>query len=123
MNLQLFVFCGVVLGAFSAACSAACDAKAGEMQFSKCAACHSVEAGVHLMGPSLHALMGRKAGSADGFTYSDAMSNADFVWTEKALSAFIKNPAAYVAGTVMPFAGIRKVEQRDALVCYLKQFD
>ena len=99
---------------------AECDTAAGKKQFNKCAACHSMEAGTQMMGPSLHGLMGREVGSLPGFMFSPAMEEADFVWSESTLSAFLEKPMQYVPGTVMPFGGIRKEEQRAALVCYLK---
>jgi cytochrome c len=80
-----------------------------------------MEAATHMMGPSLHGLMGRKVGSAPGFTFSPAMEQADFVWTDSTLSAFLENPMQYVPGTAMPFGGIRKSGQRAELVCYIKQ--
>jgi cytochrome c len=98
-----------------------CDSAAGEKQFNKCVACHSMEAGTHMMGPSLHDLMGRKVGTAQGFTFSPAMEQADFAWTDSTLSAFLENPMQYVPGTAMPFGGIKKAEQRAELVCYIKQ--
>ena len=75
-----------------------------------------------MMGPSLHGLIGRKIGSTPAFTFSPAMEEADFVWSDGTLSAFLESPMQYVPGTVMPFGGIRKDEQRASLVCYLKQF-
>ena len=102
---------------------AECDVEAGKKQFNKCVACHSVEPGVQLMGPSLHGLMGREVGSLDDFPFSEAMVTADFIWTEETLDAFIENPMQYLPGTVMPFGGIRKANQRDALVCYIKLLD
>ncbi len=102
---------------------AGCDLEAGKKQFNKCAACHSVESDVHLMGPSLHGLMGREVGSLADFPFSEAMETADFIWTEETLAGFIESPMQYIPGTVMPFGGIRKAEQRGALNCYIKQLN
>ena len=96
-----------------------CDIEAGKKAFNKCVACHSMEPGQHMMGPSLHGLMGREVGTAEGFVYSPAMEEADFTWTEETLSAFLESPMQYVPGTTMPFGGIKKPEQRQALNCYL----
>ena len=101
---------------------AACDVEAGKKQFNKCAACHSVEPGVHLMGPSLHGLIGREVGRVADFPFSEAMETADFIWTEETLDDFIESPMQYLPGTVMPFGGIRKAEQRQAINCYIKGF-
>lgn len=92
---------------------------AGKRQFTKCAACHSLEKGVNLMGPSLAGLAGRKAGSVAGFAYSAAMQQSKVVWTRQTLSAFLEKPMEYLPGTVMPFGGLSKPEQRTALIDYL----
>lgn len=97
-----------------------CDPEAGRKVYNKCSACHPLEPGVHLMGPSMHGVFGRQAGTAEGFSYSDAMAEAGFTWSDETLSAFLENPMQYLPGTTMPFAGLRKEEQRQALVCYLK---
>jgi cytochrome c len=109
--------CAIVALFFCAEGQASCDVAAGEKIFAKCAACHSLEPGQHLMGPSLHAVLGRHAGRADGFVYSLAMERAKITWTAETLEAFIADPAGYVPGTAMPFAGLKSPEQRAALVC------
>ncbi len=98
-----------------------CDLEKGKKQFNKCSACHSMEADVHMMGPSLHGLMGRQVGTTEGFVFSQAMEGADFLWTPESLSSFLENPTGTVPGTVMPFGGIRKADQRAALVCYIEK--
>lgn len=102
---------------------AECDVDAGKKQFNKCVACHAVDPGVQLMGPSLHGLMGREVGSAEDFPFSEAMAAADFIWTDETLDAFLESPMQYLPGTVMPFGGIRKAGQRDSLICYIKQLN
>lgn len=111
---------GVVIAIASVGAQAECDVEAGKKVFNKCAACHSLEPGQHMMGPSLHGLMGREAGTAEGFLYSQALEDADFVWNEETLSAFLESPMQYLPGTTMPFGGLKKAGQRDALNCYLK---
>jgi cytochrome c2 len=95
---------------------------AGKKQFNKCAACHSLEAETHLQGPSLSGLFGRRAGSVKGFIFSPALEQADFVWTEETLSAFLEDPMTYIPGNSMPFGGLRRPDQRRDLIEYLKQF-
>lgn len=96
-----------------------CDAAQGEQGFEKCAACHSLLAGQHMMGPSLNGLNGRKAGTVDGFNFSIAMRDSGIVWNSVTLNEFLKSPQSFIPGTVMPFGGIRNATERAALVCYL----
>jgi cytochrome c len=63
--------------------------------------------------------MGRPVVVAEGFLYSEAVEQADFTWNEDTLSAFLENPALNMPGTVMPFAGLKKPEQRLAVNCLL----
>ena len=111
---------GVVIANASVGAQAECDVEAGKKVFNKCVACHSLEPGQHMMGPSLHGLFGRQVGTAEGFLYSQALEDADFVWNEETLSAFLENPMQYLPGTTMPFGGLKKTGQREALNCYLK---
>ncbi|MCB1698027.1 MAG: c-type cytochrome [Halioglobus sp.] len=99
---------------------AATDAAAlGRKQFAKCAACHSLQEGAHLMGPSLAGLQGRQVGRVEGFLFSPALEGSTAVWDRETLSAFLENPAGYLPGTVMPFGGLRDQAQREALIDYL----
>ncbi|NIB38037.1 c-type cytochrome [Pseudomaricurvus alkylphenolicus] len=106
----------------SLAASDSCDKQIGKSQYNKCVACHSVKPGVHKMGPSLHGLIGRKAGAVKGFGFSYAMEQAGFVWTQESLDQFLESPMQSVPGTVMPFGGMQNSDQRKALICYLQQF-
>ena len=110
----------VIAGAMSGFTYAECDTEVGRKQYNKCVACHSTEPGVQLMGPSLHGLLGRKAGSVEGFTYSLAMEEAEITWSVESLDAFLHSPASVVPGTTMPFGGIRNPGQRAALTCYIQ---
>lgn len=98
-----------------------CDLQQAKKQFNKCIACHDVKEGVNKMGPSLHQVIDRKAGTQPGFYYSEAMKNSDITWTKENLSQFLKKPKDMVKGTTMPFSGIKKQAQRDAIICYLGQ--
>jgi cytochrome c len=81
------------------------DEDANRAQFlTSCGTCHSVElAAPPRQGPSLNGIFGRKAGSLDGFEYSDALKSADWVWDEAHLDKWIENAQAMRPGVVMPY--------------------
>ena len=87
--------------------------------FDRCVACHAKE-GTGDLGPNLHGVFGRKAGSLEDFRYSRAMARSGIVWNEKALDAFLKAPDQFVPGTRMPFEGIANDAERAAVIKYLK---
>ena len=99
------------------------DAAAGEKIFKKCKACHVVYAKIHKTGPHLVNIMGRTAGSVDGYKkYSKAMKSSGIVWNEETLDGYLEKPKAYVKGTRMVFAGLRKEEDRANVIAYLKSY-
>ena len=114
---------GVGLALLTAASAqAAGDPKKGEQVFNtQCKACHSLEAGKNGIGPSLHGLLGRKAGAAPGYSYSAAMKNSAVVWNEDTLKPYLADPHKFVPGDKMMFAGIKNDEQLDDLIVYLKK--
>lgn len=86
-----------------------------------CRTCHSMREGDHRLGPSLHGIVGRKAGSAEGYQFSSAMEGAELVWDEATLDDFIANPNQVVPGNRMqPFGGIDDAQQRGEIIAYLK---
>ncbi|PTS90463.1 cytochrome c family protein [Sphingomonas sp. HMWF008] len=97
------------------------DAKKGEADFITCKTCHAIEAGVNKIGPSLHAIVGRKAGEIAGYTYSAANKNSGITWTEEKLFQYLENPQRVVPGTKMSFAGWPTDPQKRAdVIAYLK---
>ena len=89
--------------------------------FRRCAACHTLEPGVHRTGPSLAGVFGRKAGTAEGFhRYSDALRSADLVWREDTLNGFLADPQAFLPGNRMTFPGIADAQARADVIAYLK---
>jgi cytochrome c len=106
----------------SSAALAQDDADATELAYNNhCRTCHVIDANDHRLGPSLHGIIGREAGSAPGFGYSSAMAKADVVWDEETLDRFIEAPDAVVPGNNMkPYSGITSAEQRAKIVAYLK---
>jgi cytochrome c len=103
------------------AATAAGDAALGEKIFLRCKACHTVEAGSHKVGPSLAGVFGRKAGSAEGFKYSEPMAKADIVWDDATLDAYLANPKQYIPGNRMAFPGLSKEQDRANVIAYLHQ--
>jgi cytochrome c len=98
------------------------DPANGARAFRACAACHSLAPGQHKTGPSLAGVIGRKAGTADGFRrYSPALTGADVVWDTVALDAWITDPQALIPGNRMAFRGLPDAQARADLVAYLAQ--
>ncbi len=99
---------------------AAGNAQTGAALFNRCAICHSNSKGApNRMGPNLFRVVGRKAGTYPGFSYSIAMKHSGMVWTPAKLDAYLASPAQVVPGNNMPFAGIALAQQRADLVAYL----
>lgn len=97
------------------------DAKKGEADFITCKTCHAIEAGVNKIGPSLHGVVGRKAGTIPGFTYSTANKDSGITWTEDKLFQYLEKPQRVVPGTKMTFAGWPDDPQKRAdVIAYLK---
>src|SRR4051794_6533006 len=129
--MKLMIRCSVAtLGLMYAACAALTllsqsaafaqsDANRGEKVFEECRACHTTDAGVNLVGPSLRGVIGRKSGALDDFRYSPAMKRADIVWTRQTLDAFIADPQGIVPANRMPFSGIPDAKSRAAVIEYL----
>jgi cytochrome c len=99
----------------------AADVAHGRTVFARCAACHDLNTGKTVLGPSLKGVIGRKAGSVAGFTYSPAMKARDVDWTAGNLDLFIAAPTRFVPGTRMPFAGLPDAKDRADLIAYLEQ--
>jgi len=101
----------------------AADPVAGENVFKRCAVCHMVgEDAKPRVGPVLNGLIGRKAGTYEGFKYTEANKNSGLVWDEATLANYLRNPRAAIPGTSMTFAGIKKDGEIANLIAYLKQF-
>lgn len=97
------------------------SAQRGAMVYRACAACHSLEPGMHLTGPSLAGLWGKKAASVADFPrYSKALSGQAFFWDETTLNAWVKAPLDFVAGSQMTFRGIDDERARQDLVAFLR---
>jgi cytochrome c len=100
------------------------DAAAGENSFKKCLACHSIGEGAkNKVGPVLNGLDGRKSGSVEGFSYSEANKGSGITWNKEQFLDYIKDPKAKIPGTKMAFAGIKNEKEANDLWAYISQFD
>lgn len=93
---------------------------AGEAAFAQCKVCHSLEEGKTMIGPTLHKVIGRTAGSVAGYGYSTAMKSSGIVWNEEKLFAYLEKPQALVPGTKMSFAGYPDAQKRADVIAWLK---
>ena len=109
-----------IVFSLAAGTAGATNANKGKRVFNKCKACHALKAGKNKVGPSLHGIMGRKAGMVTKFKYSKAMKNSGLTWDEETLRKYLKKPRSFLKGTRMAFAGIKKDKDMDNLIAYLK---
>jgi cytochrome c len=116
---------GLMLAAFIAAPGVALaqDADAGALVFAKCRVCHQVGETAKIgVGPVLNGVVGRKAGSYPGYSYSAANKESGITWDVPTLKEYLKNPRAKVPGTKMIFPGLQNERDINNVIAYLKQF-
>jgi cytochrome c len=100
------------------------DVENGAEVFKKCRACHQIgEDAKNAVGPVLNGLLGRKSGTIEGFSYSDANKGSGVVWDEATFAKYIADPRAFMPGTKMAFAGLKDPEDVKDLIAFLKQYD
>jgi cytochrome c len=100
------------------------DAAKGEKVFKRCQACHVVNAEQNRVGPHLVGVIGRKAGSVEGFNYSDAMKAKGaegLEWNEETIGKYIENPKDFIPKNKMAFPGLKKEDERADVIAYLKE--
>ena len=115
----------IVIAAMAAASGAqAQDAAAGKSSFNKCLACHAIGEGAkNKVGPELNGLDGRKSGTTEGYSYSEANKNSGITWNKELFLEYIKDPKAKIPGTKMAFAGIKNETEINNLWTFISQFD
>jgi cytochrome c len=93
----------------------------GASLFGQCVACHSIEPGVHLSGPSLARIWERRSGTVEGFTrYSEPLARANVTWDERTLDRWLEHPQTVIPGNLMTYPGLKDAGQRADLLAYLK---
>ena len=96
------------------------DYARGRRTFKLCQSCHTLgEGGPNLVGPNLHGLFGRDIGSLEGFEYSNAVADAGFAWTPEKLDEWLAGPNTFLPGNRMAFSGVRKPQDRLAVIAYI----
>ena len=115
----------IVIAAMTAASGAlAQDATAGKASFNKCLACHAIGEGAkNKVGPELNGLDGRKSGTTEGYSYSEANKNSGITWGKDVFLEYIRDPKAKIPGTKMIFAGIKNEKEANDLWAFLAQYD
>ena len=102
------------------------NAEEGAEVFKKCRACHDVgPEAKNKVGPLLNGIIGRPAGTVEGFNYSDANKQAGskgLVWTDDVMFKYLEAPLSFMPGTKMAFAGLKDAQDRKDVIAYLKKF-
>jgi cytochrome c len=97
------------------------DLANGRRQFAKCRSCHVIEkGGDNRVGPALHGIFGRTAGTAAGFAYSPALKGAGFVWDGGKLDQWLADPKGFLPGNRMTFVGLKQEKDRRDVIAYIK---
>ena len=102
---------------------ASADTARGKILFLQCRACHSLvpEAEAGKIGPTLYGVIGRAAGTAPGFLYSDAVAKSGITWTPEQIDKWLQRPSEFLPGNKMVFIGIQSPEDRANIIAYIQQ--
>jgi cytochrome c len=120
--MRIWVIAGVLVFASTSA-TLAQDVAAGEQSFNKCRPCHDVGPDAkNKLGPPLNGIDGRKAGTAEGFNYSDPLKALGITWDKAKFQEWVENPAGMAPGTRMAFSGIKDDAERQNLWAYVNEF-
>jgi cytochrome c len=116
MRLLLFLCLAIPLIAYPQ------DRNRGQKLFEECRACHALEKGAkEAVGPDLHGVFGRKAGSVDDFRYSPAMKRSGVTWSPQTLDAYVADPQKSIPQNRMPYAGMPEARDRADLIAYMRE--
>jgi len=117
------IICSAALIVALPALAVAEDLENGKAVWNKCRACHQIGEGAkNLVGPVLNGLFGRKAGTIEGFNYSEANKTSGITWDEATFREYIKNPKTKIPNTKMVFVGLSDEKDIEDLLAFLKQF-
>ena len=119
---KLFALTAVLaMAAVTAPAFAEGDAAKGEKVFKKCKACHTVkQSGKHRVGPNLHGIIGRKAGTVEGYKkFSKGLKSAGITWDAKLLDQYLTSPKKMIKGSRMAFPGLKREKDRANVIAYL----
>lgn len=125
MRTGLVSAVAVLASTIAATAAMAQDAENGQDLYRQCRACHQIGPGAkNLVGPQLNGIIGRKAGTVEGFNYSEANKKAGaggLVWTDEIMLKYLENPLQFMPGTKMAYAGMKDEGDRKDLIAYLKK--
>lgn len=124
VNRSIALLAASLLLAAPGSALAAGNAQNGQKVFKKCAACHALQPGKKKIGPSLHGVVGRTAGTAKGYKFSKAMAShgkSGAVWSAATLDSYLRAPRKTVPGTKMAFPGLKNERDRADVIAYLQQ--
>ena len=98
------------------------DVDHGKNVFKKCSACHSVnKGGKNKIGPALYNVLGRNVAALGNYKYSKALAGYGKSWTFEEMNGFLTKPTAYIKGTKMAFAGLKKEKDRASIILFMNQ--
>ena len=116
---KLLVVIGTITTILIFSIANAADPAKGKKVFRKCVACHSLQECKNKIGPPLNNLLGRKAGSVEGYKYSKAMATHGKLWSFEEMNGFLIKPKDWIKGTKMTFVGLKKETERAAVILYM----